>query len=233
MNDQYPTSWKRLAQRHPSLLKAIGLCCCLLLSAALGYSLKTHSDNNDSILRLEQQVPFDAYFSEQSFSEIENAKAKLRALGQEFITNVRAQHSLHPSASRQGPFYRNPAYAVHPERAMDELRWGIDQFQGTETESLLVRELLGLLKKQNLGDQWLDLYLDSVYRHPADPLIDLYAKDAAAIADYQQRQDELDDAFEFLHKIPAPPVQVLATSAAAAAEHPATVGFGFWKRARP
>ena len=204
--------------RTPSLgplFRAALLCSCLGLGAASGYMACGRRDGSDSVLQVQQKIPLEAYFSEPSFSEIENTKSRLRALCLEFLTDIRARHDLSASETGLTRFRRNPSYAVDPEGAIQELCAGIAQFKGTEPEMILVQELLCLLKKQQLGSRWLDVYLAALARHPTDPLIMKFAQDAQTISKAQQREGELNEAFELLQRLRpdrSQPGQTLATA---------------------
>jgi hypothetical protein len=199
---QPPLSNARRAFRR-WVTRGILLGTGLAAGAALGYFIGVTRHEPDASLGVNQKVPLEAYFSEQSFSEIENTKARLKALGLEFISDVRSRHDQAGAGTTSGPFRRNPAYALDPAGAIEELEWGLEQFRGTEQEMYLTQELLCVLKKQKLEDRWLDVYLTALYSHPADPLIARFTKDAKLMSQARQRQPELTAAFELLDRIRA------------------------------
>ena len=178
----------------------VGLICGGLgLAAVVGYLLGTAGQKETSMLAVQQRVPFEFYLNEDSFSEIENTKAKLEALAVEFLTDLRLRHDgsiLGPAASE----HKNPSYAVQAEKARAELQNGIQQFKGTEQEMSLTQELLLLLKRQKLLDRWMDVYLGALYAHPTDALIGRYAKDAVTIGEAVGRQEDLMNAFDVLRR---------------------------------
>lgn len=180
--------------------RALAWACALLAAGAGGFWLGARNQEGVG-LAVQQQVPFEFYLAQQSFSEIENTKAQLEALSTQFLTELRCRHDASAaggSIQRSG----NPAYVVAPLRAIEEIEKGIEEFKGTEPELLLLRELLQLLKKQGLGQRYLDIYLHAVYQHPTHPLAAWAAKDAIRFSAALGRQHEVAEALEWLTRIP-------------------------------
>jgi hypothetical protein len=185
-----------------SLWSSVLLCGCLGVAGIAGYICGAFRQADYTHLSVQQRVPVDFYLSERSFSEIENARARLEALGSEFLTDVRLRHDA-SVLGRGVPFRGNPSYAVQPDGAIEELQKGIAQLKGDGQETPLVRELLTVLNKQKRPDQWLDVFLTYLYEHPTDPLVGKCAKHAAVLSQALGREGELADAFDFVGRIPA------------------------------
>ncbi|MEW6301980.1 MAG: hypothetical protein AB1705_00820 [Verrucomicrobiota bacterium] len=126
-----------------------------------------------------------------SFSEVENAGDTLDALARQFLTQVRAGHSV-----------RTRAYCKHIPGAIQELEEGIEQFNETPQQAMLVRELLWLLKREKQYDRWIDLYLSELYRHPRRETVGVLAEEAVALAQDVGRAPEVLAAFRHLCDIP-------------------------------
>jgi hypothetical protein len=183
------------------LFLAAVVCGCLGLAGWIGYWFGANRGSSEVYMSAQRKVPFQAFLLGQSFSEIDNTKAKLKALSSEFLSDVEARHHAGPASSFTNLPRHNPLYAVHPEQAVTELEQGIAQFQSNEAEMMVVQELLRLLKREKMGDHWLDVYLAALYRHPADPLIVRYAKEAVAISYDRQRQKELSEALMLVKRV--------------------------------
>jgi hypothetical protein len=186
----------------------------MALTGAVGYLAGIVYPASQSVLPVQQSIPFECYLNEQSFSEIENTKSTLDALCQQFLTELQIRHDANASPRPAQADLANPLYRVDVAGAIQELRAGIQQFKGIDQELTLVRELLFLLKKQKQYDQWLDVYLAALYAHPMHELIGSRAKDAEQISAAVGRQSELANAFDLLRHIPLqfPAKDFLATA---------------------
>jgi len=187
--------------RRRKLLWGSILVGSAILSAAAGFVLGV-GNQSQWVMFVQQRVPFETYLTEQSFSEIENTRAKLNALASEFLTDLRARHAPLPAWSLAGTSGGNGIYTVRRADALDELQRGIEQFKGTEQEMPLIQELLYLLKKEKLTSRWIDFYLETLYEHPTDPLVARNAKEALVLGETLGRDAELAKAFDLIRRIP-------------------------------
>jgi hypothetical protein len=191
----------RKGHRHGAgLARLLGIPGAILLAAIAGFGLGLARNNSSHLMAVEELVPLDYYLAEQSFSEVENTKARLAALATQFLTELRVRHNA--TAATPTTEGGNPLYAVNTGSAIEELRAGIDEFKGTEQEMALVRELLCLLKKEGFTSRWLDTYLRALYVHATHPMLGRCDKDAVAISDALGRQAELAQAFYLLERNP-------------------------------
>lgn len=131
----------------------------------------------------------------ESFSEVENQRARLTALAQQAVTEVR-QHSRKDSEVR--------AYASSwaLEAAQAEAASRADEFRGTEQEVLLRTEQLFILGKVGLHQEWLETYLRTLYGHPLDSFGVIWAKPALAKAHALGREEEVWAALRHLSEVP-------------------------------
>lgn len=174
---------------------------CLALAGAAGYFLGAILPSQSLILSGRSSVPLEYYVLEESFSEIENAKARLSALRCQFLTELRARHDTAVMASEPTGLAK-AAYGLHPEAALQEIESGIAEFKDTPEEAALARELLLVLRWTGAHGRWLDVYLGFLYAHPTDPIIGSLAKDAIEISRAVQREKELCDAFQWIVRNP-------------------------------
>lgn len=138
---------------------------------------------------------------EPSFSEVETARAVIGDAAVCYVGDVLARHQL-------GPF--KPVEDVAPGRPGDsdwegallELGRGMAEFKGTGQELFLIERTLGLLRTAGRQNEWLTLYLETLYRHPTDPLNGRQAACARTMAAAVGRQAELQRAWDWLLRIP-------------------------------
>jgi hypothetical protein len=174
---------------------------CLALAGAAGYLLGAILPSQSLILSSRSSIPLEYYVIEESFSEIENTKARLAALRSQFLTELRARHDIAVMAP-EATGLAKAAYGLHPETALQELENAIAEFRDTPEEAALVRELLCVLRWTGARDRWLDVYLGFLYGHPTDPMIGSLAKDAIEISRAMQREKEMCDAFQWIVRNP-------------------------------
>src|SRR5262245_49945247 len=85
------------------------LCGALVLAGWSGYVVGTLRRDSGSFMSALESIPYDVYLTERSFSEVENAKAKLDALRIQFLSDLRVRHSGSIAGARAG---RSPSAAT-------------------------------------------------------------------------------------------------------------------------
>jgi hypothetical protein len=183
---------------------AILLICIYLLAAGSGYWFRGVITNRPpgiegGVLQAAQECS-----AIQSFSEVENTKSVLDSLSYEFSfeTHFRHQEALRNRGAAGTDAC--PDRAKNVEQYVTELREGIAEFQCTKPEMRLVQTLLLTLKAEQRYGQWLDLYLDTLYRHPTHDLVGNLAGEAAWISRAVARQEELGMGLQHLLQVPFP-----------------------------
>lgn len=148
--------------------------------------------------------PLDHLIWWDSFSEIDQTKGILRGLGLQAIAEIRRSYlkSRHdPEAElASGPTFATSHSAL--DSAINQVRRRLSEFEGTEQATLFQGELLRLLRRADRHDEWLDAYLEIVYRHPGDALIPMEAPRAADAAKSTRRETEWHDAMDHWNRIP-------------------------------
>ncbi len=144
----------------------------------------------------------DHLVSAGSFSEVEQARAVLGALAEQYVESAQSLIaedilSRHPAHGDPKPGDARPGLAAI--RLLDE---AAAEFEGTGQELRLVPTLLCALKREGLYDRWLQVYLSTLYRHPTHELVGVLAADAVAISRVAGRQEELSTGFRHLSGIP-------------------------------
>jgi hypothetical protein len=140
----------------------------------------------------------------ESFSEVEITKSALDSLAYECIVEAFFRHEV--SLRNFSPSGTNALTDrnQHVQQYLAELRECIVEFRGTEPEMRLVQKLLLTMKAEQLYGPWLDLYLDTLYRHPTHDLVGSFAAEAVCISGAVARQEELGVSFQHVLQIPFP-----------------------------
>lgn len=174
---------------------------------------------------LDREVPpVEEFLSWDSFSEVDQTRALLRALCLRSIAEIRVRYLEH----RGGPSASEAEQARRVEEgltaALRETRDQIAQFEGTAEEWLLHGELLRLLMRAERHGEWLDAYLDLAQRNPTDAQIEVHERRAREIAHRLGRESELEPVLEHWSSLPWNRGRVLLTTGEAKA--PARPGDG-------
>lgn len=143
------------------------------------------------------QTPISVEYllSEESFSEIENAKAWLEALATQSIIEARRRSA----AETQGhPYSDVPSVA----RALEEISARAEEFRGTAQEFRLRNEQFILLEKSGRRSEWLDVYLDLLYTYPTHSFCAEWGARALRIAGELHRTRELKEGWRHAAGIP-------------------------------
>jgi hypothetical protein len=194
-----PTSSGAAAWKNGAVWSALVMATILLVGAA-GYGAGARQV--PIIMPVQQRVPLEYFVTEDSFSEIENTRAKLNGLASQFLMEVRLRHHASALGARGVSHGPNPAYVSQRARAINEIERGIEEFRGTEPELSLVQEQLYLLKREQQPDRWLDVYLRVLYEHPTASVVRSNLRCAQEISESIGRERELAAAFHFLTRIP-------------------------------
>ena len=181
------------------------LSCGILVSslaAIAGYYSGALRQDTASFLSVQAKLAVDDLYAPQSFSEVENAKALLAALSEEFLGGINAQRATNYAkaviVSRTG----KPLVETHLREVIKQLERGVVEFKGTEQELDLVEPLLAVLKKEGLYDQWTAVYLNALYQHPMHAMIGRLATAAVIVSKAAGCQNAVLDGFEFVSGIP-------------------------------
>lgn len=131
-----------------------------------------------------------------SFSEVRAVKEALERMRREYVREMQGDLPTGSGEAAEARSSKNPA-------SLRRLEGLIDEFSGTEQELQLSHLRLGVLRKQEQWDLWLDAYLGLVYRHPTSLVVAYEADRARRVARQAGRETELDRAMGFLSLIRA------------------------------
>lgn len=184
-------------------LKRIALLALVgVATGAVGYYAGVMRENGAMRLSRSAALGPDYLAVAESFSEVENARAALEGLAATYADRAQALiaediilHSTGSAGELPGP-ERSLRTAI---ALLDEV---LPDFRGTGAEPRLLRPLLYALKQEGLHGRWLDVYLDTLYRHPTDQVVADLAGDAATISQALGRQTEFSAALRHLSEIP-------------------------------
>lgn len=165
------------------------------------------------------EIPRLEYFaSASSFSEVEQMRAQLRALARRYLYSmqIRQVEALRHSPLGSAPklilnnHARTPAGspgrpslgAAPSSDLAREVRDMIQEFRGTGEEPVLTQGLLTLLASERAYGQWLDHYLELLYRRPTEEVVCHQADTAVAAGNATGRLGEVLAAFRHVSRIP-------------------------------
>lgn len=169
------------------------------LAASAGYWAHEMQDNHAGRLLAHEMPPLEAFVSDQSFSEVETAKVTLQALCA--LYRVESQQQLLQTARKAGGAaitQSSPSYAS----AIPWLKRGIKEFRHTGQELVLIQDLLLVLAHEGHGNEWLVLYLDTLYRQPTADVVGQFARTAVWFGQALNRSRDVSDAFQHVALIP-------------------------------
>jgi hypothetical protein len=181
------------------------LACAFLfscLAAGVGYYAGALRQDTARFTSPGTKFSVDDLYRPQSFSEVENAKALMSALSEQFVTGIQAERVANYAnavlISQTGETVVEP----HLLEVSKQLERGVAEFKGTEQELVLIEQLLEVLKKANLHAQWTEVYLNALYQHPTHPMIGRLATEAVTVSKAAGRQNDVLNGFEHVSSIP-------------------------------
>ena len=167
---------------------------------AAGYGFRRFQEDSCLTLPVNRFVSTEDYLSAQSFSEVDQAKLTLEALGSQALTEFRVKHN--PSVLRMTRPTCTPPNEAQICCGIQQLEREIQAFRGTEQQFVLTQELLYVLKHGKRYDLWLDVFLRTLYGHPTEKLINYSLRDAQTISQLLGREAEFHAALAHLGQIP-------------------------------
>src|SRR5262245_30165915 len=143
----------------------------------------------------------DYYITDESFSEVHNARGVLAGLSRKFLTELRSRawmesQDKRPKQNRSGENLSSASGLIAA------LEHGIEEFKGTEHELSLIPDLLRALKANGQFELWTEIYLSTLYTHPTDDLVLTFAREAIQMGARTGRQEDVVNALRHVCSIP-------------------------------
>jgi hypothetical protein len=167
----------------------------ILISAFSGYRLRAAKDH--WFVAAGATCSTDDLVAPDSFSRVENARNLLEALC--LRVRLRAETSL---CQLKYSSVSNTNKTRQLQEIISDLRQARAEFVGTAQELELTHELLLFLKLTENYNEWIDVYLEMLYKSPTDPVIGSLAEPALSIARPLGREEELRIALKHTLAIP-------------------------------
>jgi hypothetical protein len=176
-----------------------GFCGGLLVGIVIA-TVQFQNGGSGSFLALQDTLALEYFLAPQSFSELDNAKHLMKAVADQTLSELRQRRvALSPRLpGKAGP----PVDLVELQEWFDELRDAITAFAGTGQENAFRRDLLIELKREQMRDEWLDVYFELLYMQPTHAMTGRFAADAVRISQAAGRYGELLSACDHLTQIP-------------------------------
>jgi hypothetical protein len=173
-----------------------------LVTGLIGYSVGRLSEGTSSIYGGNVPIKAEYLTASDSFSEVDQARKGIEALGLRYVDQanrlVFQKGKTHRATTEtEGTDGMPSATTVALENAAHE-------FRGTGSEALITRNLLLALKRDHCPRRWVEVYLDTLYRQPLEPLVAELAREALQMARAAGRTPDLAAALRHLTLTPAP-----------------------------
>ena len=152
---------------------------------------------------LDREVPpVEEFLFWDSFSEVDQTRALLRALCLRSIAEIRVRYLERRGLPAADEAEQRRRVEDGLTAALRETRDQIADFEGTAEEWLLHGELLRLLMRAERHGEWLDAYVDLVQRNPTDGQIEAQEPRAREMARQLGRGAELEPVLEHWAQLP-------------------------------
>jgi hypothetical protein len=173
-----------------------------VIAGVVGYYAGAMRESTVMHLPSNATVALDQLVTANSFSEVEQARAVLNALAGRYIEYAQMMITRH---DRSVPVIHGSSPTAGSRdfpAAVRVLEEAVAEFKGTGEELQLLPILLNALKRAQLPDRWLDVYLKASYEHPTHKLIGLLADEAARLSRSVCREEEVTAALRHIAAIP-------------------------------
>jgi len=173
-----------------------------VVAGSSGYYSHVLRQDTVSFVPANTMPAMDYFFSPQSFSEIENAKALLDGLCVRVVAEIRAKLLTSTLAASKSNRSANALREPPISEAIKELEAAAEEFKGTPQELRVTQDLLSALKRAKLYDRWIEVYLNALYQHPTHELVGRLANVAVVVSKAAGRGEDLQNGFKHLSSIP-------------------------------
>jgi hypothetical protein len=143
----------------------------------------------------------DYFITDESFSEVHNARAMLAGLSRKFLTELRSRAWME-SQDNNPKQNRSAENLSSASGLIVALEHGIEEFKGTEHELSLIPDLLRALKANGQFERWLEIYLATLYTHPTADLVVTFAREAVQMGTRAGRQEDVINGLRHVCSIP-------------------------------
>jgi hypothetical protein len=168
--------------------KLAGIIVAALGGLGIGYHFGAQHEEPSSLFAA--AAPLNYYFSELSFSEVENTKASLDGLCQRFRTEIWVKR-LADQKSCATVTGREPRSEPHIKETIANLERGINEFAGTSQQVEVAQDLLLTLRRAKEFDRWVQVYLTALYEQPTHRVVARFAREALEVAKLCGREQEV------------------------------------------
>jgi hypothetical protein len=168
--------------------KLAGIIVAALSGLGVGYHFGAQRDESSSLFAA--SPPLDYYCSEPSFSEVENTKAGLDGLCQQFRMEIWVKR-LADQKSCAAATGREPGSEPHIKETITSLERGMKEFSETSQQVDVAQDLLLTLKKAKEFDRWVQVYLTALYEQPTHRVVARFASEALEVAKLCGREREV------------------------------------------
>lgn len=174
------------------MIKLAWLLSMGLTGVALGYHFGVQRG---------REIPLEYYYSQSSFSEVQNTKACLDGLCEKFRTEIQARR-LADQQMCAPPQGAEADSEPHISQVIADLERGVDEFAGTEQQLEIAQELFLALKKAKKFDRWVSVYLTALYRQPTHFIVARLASEALLTGRLCGREPEVITGLHHVETIP-------------------------------
>ncbi len=171
-----------------------GFLATMVLAGIAGYRVHDYQRNSNSVTQVGARWDLDLFTRPESFSEIEASRTDMEGLASRYRAEIRTRYLY--AADRTQPAARRRSSVIA------ELERGVEEFRNTPGESLVLQDLLLLLRQAGEYDRWLNVYLEMLYRRPTEEMIGILAREAQELGTAVGRAAEVDAALRHVLEIP-------------------------------
>jgi len=159
----------RVATVRIVVIRWLGLVVAGLSAVWAGYGLGLERGGGERGLAPGEAVGLEVYARADSFSEVAEARTRLRALCLRAISEFQIRTLVQRGVIVSKGDGRDVVPAKWSEE--DDIASVVEEFRDTIEESLVLKQYLRVLSESGKDSVWLDRYLDFARRHPRSDLV--------------------------------------------------------------
>ena len=172
-----------------------------LVSGGAGYGLRARKTDGSLVLSARDVIQEDYLAPPDSYSRVKNTINSLAGLCTRIRLGIQESALAYDTLVGHGEGPSAQA-ALVLERATRKGETALRDFEGTDQQLYVLKDLLHLLERARQFNRWTQLYLAAVCEHPTHPVVSQLARQAITISKQAGQQKQVLDALRSLATLP-------------------------------
>jgi hypothetical protein len=167
-----------------------------------GYWFRAYNSDSSLVLSTKDLLSDEYVTPPDTFSRIKNTRNALDSLSTRVALGITDTLAAHDRLPRTSEVEKKKAQEVL-ERAIRAGQAAMQEFEGTPQQLVIVPAFLRALRVAGQFNRWIEVYVQTLYTHPTDPVLCSLGQDAVKIGKLCGQLQEVLEALRYVSACPA------------------------------